>query len=135
MFRPNQEFRDAVTYQGAHSDWNNLPADVIARIDDPAYDEPRWTVRLANGKKVTVGEECLSPAPDAPETLAERFQQFTSDFESPLVAAFVLEAVDRYATDILRDEAETLRQMENTLVAGPAWIAAAKRAKAIASMK
>lgn len=148
MFRPadeythGQEFRRDVTLTDpcAESGWEVVPVKVIKRATfrdpDTGETEDGWQVRIpVTGKTIVVTDDALSPVPDHPELLSERFQRFTSDFESPLVAAFVLEAVDRYAADIMRDEAETLRQMENTMVAGPAWIAAAKRAKTIASMK
>lgn len=46
--------------------------------------------------------------------------------KNPLVLAFVSDAVAKLADAILKDEAASLKALENSLVYGPAWIAAAK---------
>lgn len=135
MFRPNEPFRKEVRYCGEHSNHNDC---VVRVLESRGEDDEgaSWRIQLpVTGKVVVVYDDELTPQPDQPEMLDERMARFASGFESPLVAAFVLEVVDRYAAEVLKDEAETLRQMENSMVAGPAWIAAAKRAKEIASFK
>ena len=44
---------------------------------------------------------------------------------------FVMEAIRRYSETVLKDEAETLKQMEGTMINGHAWIQCAKDAKDI----
>lgn len=46
-------------------------------------------------------------------------------FGSPIRQIFVMEALRRYASDILKDEAETLRQCKTGFISGPALIQAA----------
>lgn len=43
-----------------------------------------------------------------------------------LAQCFLIEAVNRYAAQVLADEAETKRQMAESFVSGEAWIVAAK---------
>lgn len=48
----------------------------------------------------------------------------------PLVYAFVLTAVDKYSEGVLADEDHTLKVMENTFIAGEAWLRTAKEVNA-----
>lgn len=135
MFRPNEPFRREVIYDGPETN-GKVPVMVLAQAQDDDDGNERWRVRLPeSGKALLVFADDLTPFPDAHETMDERFQRFTSGFTSPLVAPFVLEAIERYAADVLQDEAETMRQMNSTMVSGAAWIEAAKQAKTIADLK
>lgn len=48
----------------------------------------------------------------------------------PIVYAFAVTAIDKYCNKVLDDEAHTLRMMENSFIAGEAWISAAKEIEA-----
>lgn len=48
----------------------------------------------------------------------------------PIVYAFAVTAIDKYCNKVLDDEEFTLRVMENSVIAGEAWIRAAKEIEA-----
>lgn len=45
---------------------------------------------------------------------------------SPMNQLFVLDALDKWSSYIIKNEAEVLKSFENSIIYGPAWVAAAK---------
>ena len=62
------------------------------------------------------------------KTNSERLDDFLS-YGSPMNQAFLIEAVCRYADEILSDEAEVRKQMEDSFISPESWISAAKSAR------
>ena len=48
----------------------------------------------------------------------------------PIVYAFAVTAIYKYCDKVLDDEEHTLRMMENSFIAGEAWISTAKELEA-----
>ena len=48
---------------------------------------------------------------------------------SPMNQLFVMDALKKWSDYIIKHEAETLKQLENTMIYGPAWVDAAKHVK------
>lgn len=45
---------------------------------------------------------------------------------SPMNQLFVLDALQKWSEYIVKNEAEVLKSFENTMIYGPAWVAAAR---------
>lgn len=65
-----------------------------------------------------------------PKTNVEKVTDFMN-YGNPLKQAFVMEAIGRYADQLLKDEAKTLVAFQDTFVSGPAWIECAKQWKKV----
>jgi hypothetical protein len=134
VFRDNQPYRREVIYNGPESNYEDVAVQVYGEveIDDPDYGaSDGWRIRLPiTGKQVNVFADDLKPYPDAPETLQERTDRLLS-FYHPMTAGFFVEALLRYADQVLEDEEETRKQMCSGLVGGDAWIEAAKAVREV----
>jgi malonyl CoA-acyl carrier protein transacylase len=51
--------------------------------------------------------------------------------DNPFISAFIIQAVDRYANEVLADKEETKRQMANSIVSPLLWISVAEEIKSI----
>lgn len=134
MYLPNQKFRRATTYNGEHSNFNDVS--VIVQADKGEDDDgDLWLIQLPiTGKQVTVYGDELSPAPADPELFIERLTRLVT-FHHPLLTGFVAEAIGRYADQVLADPEETKRQMATGFISGEAWLECAKTAKAVMATK
>ena len=48
---------------------------------------------------------------------------------SPMNQLFVLDALTKWSDHIIENKEETLKQMENTMIYGPAWVESAEHCK------
>lgn len=135
MFKTDQEFRKATSYDG---DETHMPVNVIviASMGEDEDGEERWRIRLPeSGKAIIVDEADLSPSPREPETTREKFASLFDGFESPMVMAAAVEGICNYGKEIADNESQVLADMEGGMVHGPSWVAAAKRAAEIIDPK
>ena len=63
-----------------------------------------------------------------PKSNEDRIREYIS-YGSPMNQAFLIEAVVRYANEIITNEAAVREQMEGSFIHPDSWIAAAKSAR------
>lgn len=136
MFREDQKTRKTTTYDGEET---NAPVEVMVLSyegEDEEEGEDRWRIRLPeSGKAIICYGSDLSPQPEEPETMKEKFARLFDGFESPMVMAAAVEGICNYGKEIADNESQVLADMEGGMVHGPSWVAAAKRAAEIIDPK
>ena len=63
----------------------------------------------------------------SPATVTEQIENLLQ-WGHPLLHAFVIEAILRYAEQIVENREQVIADMANSLVHGPAWVACAENA-------
>lgn len=126
-FLPNKPHRDSAVYTSDDGDFYKVPVAVL-NTDEDADGETRYTIRLPITNQVrVVYEDELTPRPDAPATVAEQIEQLLT-WGHPLLHAFVIEAILRYAEQIVENREQVIADMANSIVHGPAWVGCAEEA-------
>ena len=81
-------------------------------------DEDIWTVTDANGKTHRVDGCDLSPHPEGPVTNTEFMTIVMKWCKTPMMHAFILQALDQYAKAVVAADVATL---EAPFISGAAW--------------
>lgn len=86
-------------------------------------DEDIWTVTDVNGKTHRVDGCGLSPHPEGPLTNTEFMTIVMTWCQTPMMHAFILQALDQYARAVAAADVQSL---ETPFISGAAWQATAR---------
>lgn len=118
--------RHASDLMGRTDYYVEQPVQIVKCVNE---DEDLWELIGGGNNTFYAYGDDMHPHPCDPETNVEAITRLMENGSTALVQMFIVEAVTRYAREVLADEAETLRQMEGGMVNGQAWINTAKEVK------
>lgn len=124
-FLPNQPFRKQVRYTEDGGDLYDIPVTVV-NMDEDEDGETIYSIRLpiTGQGRIAYADE-LSPTPDAPATVSELIDDLLT-WASPLMHAFVMDALLKQAEAVVLHRETVIKQMEGGFIYGPAWVACAE---------
>ncbi len=120
MYKKDQEFRRNVKYIGDGVHVGKMVF-VMARAGEDDEDD-YWKVRTETGAQFVAGVSDLQPCPDEPQTNVE----FLTDVmewspAGPLMQAFVIEAIAKYAEQVQHMPQDQRDQMDNSFISYAGW--------------
>lgn len=120
MFKKNQEHRRNVKYTGDGAHAGKIVF-VMGRAGEDEEDD-YWKVRTENGSQFVAGVSDLQPRPDEPETNVE-FITAQMDWSpaGPLIQAFVIEGLAKYAEQVQNMPADQRASMDSGFISYAAW--------------
>jgi hypothetical protein len=117
--------RKETTFEGGETVCNTYLASQTVTIEGlhrvPGHDaeeEDMWRIRDANGNRYVVDGCDLNPHPEAPLLNTEFMALVMTWCKTPLMHAFILQALDQYARAVVKADVATL---ETPFIAGAAW--------------